>query len=72
VNCATTDEPIEVPFGVWTVQWGPRCYVLEGARMIPTRRVAFVGEIVSQIFRTDSTGSPDCLPILLSISVFTF
>jgi len=23
-------------------------------------------------FRTDSTDSPDCLPILLSISIFTF
>ena len=31
-----------------------------------------VGWVMNKFLRTDSTDSPDCLPILLSLSVFTF
>ena len=50
----------------------PRVAALRDSGTVGSRmRVQHVVHSLHTFFRTDSTDSPDCLPILLSISVFT-
>jgi len=43
VSCAKTAEPLEMPFGMWTVV-GPSNHVLDGGSRLPHTKGQFLGE----------------------------